>query len=322
MASQKLFVGSYAPHWHDGSSLRERHLHIMLACLPAVILGIAQYGIPAFRVVLFSVSCAMLWELLMNKAMSRPVTIGDGNAALIGMVFAMLLPATTPWWMVVVGTFVAIVIGKQIWGGMGCNPCNPVLVAVAILMLSWHDRLDFNAALVNYDFGFTVEHPLTALKYLGPSVVDNYNFSDLFLGQQVGGIGTAFALGLILGGVYLILRGFVRWEISLSFLLGLVITASIFHGANPEKYAGPLFHVLTGYTLIATFFLLPEESSSPVNFVPMLLYGAMAGVLTVLIRNIGFFVDGVVFAVLLVNLANPLLDRIRPKAMGREIEHA
>jgi electron transport complex protein RnfD len=104
--------------------------------------------------------------------------------------------------------------------------------------------------------------------------------------------------------------------------VGVFVTALLFNISDPTKYANPLFHVVTGYTLIGAFFLAPEDSSSPVNFIPMLIYGAAAGVLTVLIRNIGFFVDGVVFAVLMMNVANPLLDKIRPKAMGRGVEHA
>ena len=322
MLNQKLFVGSHAPYWHDRSSIGEKSTHMMLACLPAVIMGIVQYGVPAFRVFLFSVSCAMIWELLMNLAMKRPVSIGDGNAALIGLLFAMLLPATTPWWAVAVGTLVAIVVGKQVWGGIGCNPFNPALVAVAIIMLSWNGLLDFNEALVNYDFGFTMAYPLTALKYFGPSVLEDYSLVGLLMGRQVGGIGATFALGLLLGGLYLIIRGFIRWEISVAFLVGIFFTSWIFHAVHPEAYAGPLFHLFTGYTMIGAFFLLTDDSSSPVNFGAMLLYGLLAGILTVLIRNIGFFVDGVVFAVLLLNVANPLIDKIRPKAMGREIENA
>jgi electron transport complex protein RnfD len=234
----------------------------------------------------------------------------------------MLLPATTPWWAVVVGTFVAVIVGKQIFGGLGCNPLNPTLVAIAIMMLSWKSLLDFNGTLVDYDMGFNMIYPLAAAKSFGASVTANYSTLGLLMGQHSGGIGTAFGLGLIIGGLYLIFRGDIRWEISLSFLLGVFVTALIFNLTDPEKYANPLFHLLTGYTLIGAFFLLTEDSSSPVNFIPMLIYGAGAGVLTVLIRNIGAFVDGVVFAILLMNLANPILDKIRPKAMGREIEHA
>ncbi|MFZ7112145.1 MAG: RnfABCDGE type electron transport complex subunit D [Desulfatiglandales bacterium] len=322
MLSQKLFVGSHAPYWHNRSSITEKNCHIMIACLPAVIFGIFQFGVPALRVVLFSVSCAMIWEFLMNLAMKRPATIGDGNAALIGLLFAMLLPAAIPWWGVVVGTLLAIIVGKQIWGGIGCNPFHPSLVALAIIMLSWKGMLDFDEALVNYDFGFAAAYPLAAVKYFGSSAVENYPLSGLLMGRQVGGIGVTFGLGLIIGGLYLIIRGFIRWEISLSFLVGIFFTALFFNYANPENYAAPMFHILSGYTLIGAFFLLTEDSSSPVNFLPMLIYGLLAGVLTVLIRNIGFFVDGVVFAVLLLNVANPLLDKIRPKAMGGEIENA
>lgn len=322
MLNQKLYVGSHAPHWHDGSSISEKSRHIMLACVPAVILGLVHYGIPAFRVVLFSVSCAILWELLMNVAMKRPITVGDGNAALIGLLFAMLIPASTPWWAVLVGTLVAIVVGKQIWGGMGCNPCNPVLVAMAMLMLSWPHIMDFDSALVRYDVAFPPVYPLAALKYFGPEMARDYSITGLLMGRQIGGIGSTFGLGLLIGGVYLMLRGFIRWEISLTYLLAVLLTAGIFNLADPEKYAGPLFHILTGYTLIGAFFLLTEDSSSPVNRVAMVLYGLLAGILTVLIRNIGYFPDGVVFALLMLNVANPLLDKIRPKAMGREVEHA
>lgn len=294
----------------------------MLATLPAVVLGISQYGAPALGVLALSVSCAMIWELIMNIAMKRPASIGDGNAAVIGLLFAMLLPATTPWWAVVVGTFVAVVIGKQIFGGIGCNPLNPALVAIAILMLSWKSMLNFNDALVSYDFGFNMVYPLAAIKGFGASAASEYSMAGLLMGQQPGGIGTTFGLGLIIGGLYLMLRGHIRWEISLSFLASVFVTALLFNISNPDKYANPVFHLLTGYTLIGAFFLATEDSSSPVNFVPMLLYGAFAGILTVLIRNIGAFVDGVVFAILMMNVANPLLDKIRPKAMGKGIKHA
>ena len=294
----------------------------MFAALPAALMGIFQCGPPALGVLALSISCAMIWELLMDLAMKRPASIGDGNAALIGLLFAMLLPATVPWWLVVVGTFVAVIIGKQIYGGIGCNPFNPSLVAIAIITLSWKGFLDFNAALVNYDLGFYMVYPLAAVKHLGNSALENYSLAGLLLGQQSGGIGSTFGLGLIVGGLYLILRGYIRWEITLSFLVGIFITAYFFNIADPEKYAPPMFHILTGYTLIAAFFLLTEDSSSPVNFVPMLIYGALAGFLTVLIRNIGAFVDGAVFAILLVNVANPLLDKLRPRALGKETEHA
>lgn len=317
MHNQKLFISSHAPFRHNGSSISSRSCDVILAALPAVIFGICQYGVSALGVVTLSVSCAMLWEVLLNGAMKRSVSIGDGNAAVIGLLFAMLLPATAPWWTVVIGTFLAIVVGKQVYGGLGCNPFNPVLVAFAIVMLSWKGVVNFDEALVNYDLGFLMVYPLGAVKHFGASAAWSYDFCDLLMGRQSGGIGATFGLGLIIGGIYLILRGSIRWEISLSFLLGVVITAHLFHVSDPDKYAGALFHLLTGYTLIGAFFLATEDSSSPVNFIPMLIYGACAGILTVLVRSIGAFVDGAVFAILMMNVANPLLDKIRPRAIGR-----
>ncbi|OQY12927.1 MAG: electron transporter RnfD [Desulfobacteraceae bacterium 4572_187] len=319
MLNQKKFIVSHAPFWHDGSTVTARNYNMIVAALPAVLFGFISYGMPAVGVVSLSISSAIVWELLFNKISKRTISIGDGNAALIGILFGMLLPATSPWWLVITGTFVAVVVGKEIYGGIGGNPFNPVLVGLAILMLSWKDFFNFNEALVNYDLGFAMVYPLSALKHLGTSGIDAFNTAGLLMGQQSGGIGATFGLGLILGGIYLIIRGFIRWEISVSFLAGVFITALFFNISDPARYAGPIFHLLTGYTLIGAFFLATEDSSSPVNFIPMLIYGAGAGIMTVLIRNIGAYIDGVVFAILLMNLVNPLLDKIRPKALGKVV---
>jgi electron transport complex protein RnfD len=317
MFDQKKFVVSHAPFLHDESRISERSYNIMLAALPAVLFGLVHYGIPALGVVSLSISSSIIWEFLMNYVTKRVKSIGDGNAALIGLLFAMLLPATSPWWLVLTGTFVSVVIGKQIFGGIGGNPFNPALIGIAILMVSWKNFFDFDDALLNYDLGFIMVYPLAALKHFGVSAVDSFTISDLLLGRQIGAIGTTFGIGIIAGGIYLIIRGFIRWEISLSFLAGVLITAFIFNLYDSTRYAGPFFHLLTGYTLIGAFFLATEDSSSPVNFIPMFIYGAGGGIMTVLIRNIGAHVDGVVFAVILMNIANPLLDKIRPRAIGK-----
>ncbi|MEA3232946.1 MAG: RnfABCDGE type electron transport complex subunit D, partial [Thermodesulfobacteriota bacterium] len=204
-----------------------------------------------------------------------------------------------------------------IFGGIGSNPVSPVALTIAILMLSWGDHLDFNEALTNYDFGFAMAYPLAEVKYFGTAAIGSFSYVDLLLGRQIGGIGAPFGLALIVGGIYLILRGFIRWEIVLSFLAGIFITAMLFYGADATTYADPLFHLLTGYTLMGAIFLATDDSSSPVGFIPMLIYGATGGVMTVLIRNIGIWVDGVVLAILVANLVSPLLDKIRPKVLGK-----
>lgn len=320
MNSPKKLIVSHAPFLHIGSNISERNLHIIYAALPAIMLGgFFRFGIPAIGVVCLSISTAMLWELIMNRVMQRPVSVGDGNAALIGVLFAMLLPATAPWWLVITGTFVAIVVGKQIFGGIGGNAFNPVALSIAILMVSWKDYFDFNAMLLNYNPDFIMAYPLAALKNFGVSGTEPYAISDFLVGRQSGGIGATFGIGLILGGAYLIIRGFIRWEISIAYLAGVFVTAQLFNLVDPTRYAEPLFHIFTGYTLIGAFFLATEDSSSPVNFIPMLIYGAAGGLMTVLIRNIGAYIDGTVLAILVINLIHPLLDKIRPKAMGKVV---
>jgi len=320
MISQKKLVVSHAPFLHCGAGVTERSYHVLLAALPATVVGLIRFGMPALGVISLAISSAIIWEYLFNRVSKRPISIGDGNAALIGLLLGMLLPATMPWWAVIVGTLLAIVIGKQIYGGLGGNSFNPVLISMAILMVAWSSFLDFEGMLVNYDFNFAVSNPLVVAKHLsafGPDAIERFSLGNLLLGRQIGGIGATCGLGLIVGGIYLILRGFIRWEISVSFLVGVALTALFFNLADSSQYAGPMIHLFSGYTLMGAFFLATEDSSSPVNTVPMLLYGLIGGVMTVLIRNIGAYVDGVVFAILFINCINPLLDKIRPKVIGK-----
>jgi electron transport complex protein RnfD len=317
--TQKKLIVSHAPFLHSGRRITERSYHTMLAALPALLLGFYHYGMPAVGVVCLSVSTAILWELILNLVTRRPITIGDGNAAVIGLLLAMLMPATMPWWAVTTGTFIAVVIGKQIYGGIGSNAFNPVAVAVAIMMVAWKDLFNFDAMLVNYNLDFATLYPIAAAKHFGSASAQSFNLWKIFLGRQIGGIGATFGLGLLVGGIYLMLRGFIRWEIALTFLAGVYLASSVFNLANPVRFAGPAFHLLTGYTLIGAFFLATEDSSSPVNFIPMLIYGGFGGVMTVLIRNIGVWVDGVILAILLCNLINPMLDKIRSQALGKVV---
>lgn len=327
MFNQKKFVVSHAPFWHNGSNIAGRSYTFFLAALPAVLMSVYIYGISVVGIIALSISSAMLWEVAYNRVSRQPESIIDGNAALIGLMFAMMLPPSLPWWVVVTGTFIAVIIGKQIYGGIGGNPFNPAVLAFAILSVSWPAYLDYSAAVANYPLEFSVFYPLAEAKHAGlhtdlfnvKNVVASYNVMDLLLGQQLGGIGTNFGIALILGGLVLVVRGFIRWEIPVSFLAGVLVTAAMFYAADPSRYASPIFHLVTGYTLFGAIFLATEDSSSPVNFVPMLIYGALGGVMTVLIRNIGAYADGVVYAILVINLVNPLLDKIRPKALGKVV---
>jgi electron transport complex protein RnfD len=317
MNNQKKFIVSHAPFWHIGSRIAQRNTNTIVAAIPAALLGLVYFGLPALGVLCLSVASAVIWEILFNKAAKRPVSVGDGHAILIGLLFGMLLPATAPFWLVITGTFLTVVMGKQIFGGTGANPFSPPVLAYAILMVSWKNYFDFDAQLLNYSFDFAPVYLLGAAKAFGAEAVAHISIVDLMIGRQVGGIGATCGLALILGGLYLMARGIMRWEIPVAFIAGLFVTAACFHTVNPEIYAGPLFHLFSGYSLIGAIFLATDDSASPVNTVPMLIYGAVGGIMTIVIRNIGQYPDGVIFAILLINLINPLVDKIRPKALGK-----
>ena len=270
MNSKKTLIVSHAPFWHDGSGIPARSYNTIIAALPAVAVGIAFYGVPALGVICLAMSSAILWELLLNYASKRPITVGDGNAALVGLLLAMAMPASTPWWVVIVGTFLAIVIGMQIFGGIGANPFNPVALAMLILMISYPGHIDFDAGLVNFNLDFpSATSPIGALKAFGPAAIENLSAMDLFLGRQIGGIGSSCGLAIVLGGLYLMIRGIIRWEVSISFVLGVFVTALLFNMADPGKFASPVFHLVTGYTLFGAFFLATESTTSPVNAIPI-----------------------------------------------------
>ncbi|MDX9962581.1 RnfABCDGE type electron transport complex subunit D [Desulfobacter postgatei] len=321
MTNTKLIV-SHAPFWHSGDSLFKQNLNFIIALLPAAIFGILKFGAPALGVLTLAASSAMLWEVVMAVISKRKVAIADMESAVIGLLFGMMVPATMPWWVVITGTFVAIVLGKFVFGGTGGNPFHPTLVGIAILTMSWPAFLDFDTAYVSYQFNFTPLAPLAALKSQGPSALSLFSNFDLLMGNEVGGIGSTFGLGIIIGGIYLILKGYTRWEVVVSFIVGILITSTLFYVLHPDKYAPPLFHLFSGYTLLGAFFLAVENSSSPVYRIPMFVYGFLGGLMIILVRNIGIYPDGTVLSILLINLVNPLIDVIKPKALGKGVPNA
>jgi Na+-translocating ferredoxin:NAD+ oxidoreductase subunit D len=288
-------------------------------------LGVYRYGTDAAAVIGLSVVTAMVTEAICQKIMRRPVTVADGSAALSGLVLALLLPANVPWFMIVVACATGIAIGKQCFGGRGANPLNPALVGWATLRITepWSGYLDFDLMLVIYEVGFVKEYPQAVMNALGLQAMSHFDPWNLFMGRQTGGIGATQIFALLIGGVYLVLRGAVRWQIPLFFLFGVGVTAQIMQSANPAVYASPLFHLVTGNIMIGAFFLSTEPGSSPNNGASLGLYGLGCGVLTILFRCWSNYADGVVFACLLMSLFVPLLDRLKkrqvvPQPMPRE----
>ncbi|MDY7038383.1 MAG: RnfABCDGE type electron transport complex subunit D [Thermodesulfobacteriota bacterium] len=306
---------SPGPHCHSGARLTGASYDFLLALLPAAVMGIYFYGFDALRVICASVASAMIAEALMQKILKRPVTIADGSAVVSGFLLALILPANVPLYIIAVANFTGIVIGKQCFGGLGSSPLNPALVGWATMRITkpWAGFLDFDLMLINYDTGFILQYPLAALKAKGPSAISHFDLMDLFFGRQTGGIGASAIIMLLLGGIYLILRNSIRWEIPLSFLVGVLIASLIFWLGNKANYANPFFHILTGNVMMGAFFLSTHNSSSPVNRWGMVVFGLACGTITVLLRAWSVYPDGVVFACLLMSLFVPLLDKLKKR---------
>ncbi|MBN2077874.1 MAG: RnfABCDGE type electron transport complex subunit D [Spirochaetes bacterium] len=310
-------VVSPAPHIHSGASYSKAIRAIIIALVPAMVYAIVLYGMHAARVMALAASTAMATEALVRAFFRQPATLHDGSALLTGLLLALLLPPGVPWWLVVTGSFLAILVGREIFGGRGGNPFNPVLVGWAALRISWGDYLNLNFAMVNYPLGFSFEYPLGVLKKAGAAGTEVFPYLDLLLGRQAGGMGAA-AVGLILaGGLFLIIRGVISWRIPVAFLAGVAGTAALFRFVGGGAFAAPMFHILAGNVMIGAFFLATDYSSSPVNRTARVIYGFGCGFLTVLFRAWSIYPDGVVFAILIMNIVNPLLDRIKPAVRGK-----
>lgn len=312
MADTGLFTVSSPPAWHCGRSTTRLMANTLLALAPAAALAVVHFGLPAARVVALSCVTAVVTELACRKAMGRDPAVDDLSALVTGVVFAFLLPASAPWWLVVTGSAAAIAMGKQLFGGLGGSPLNPACVGWAVVRISWPARMSVELTMLDT----VLDSPLAELKYYGASAAAQWSWQDLLLGGQLGPLGAVQVAALALGGLYLLALGVVRWQIPAAVLAGTYLTAWVFVLADPGASPAPLFHVLAGGTVFAAFFLATEYASSPVGTRPMLLYGLMCGALIVVIRQWGVYLYGAPFAVLLANLATPLFDRIRGRAFG------
>ncbi len=307
-----LLAVSAPPFWHCGRTVRTNRYNMLFALVPAVLMALWHWGLPAARVMALAVLTGVLVEAGCQYIMRRDICIDDFSAATSCLLFSFLLPAAAPWWLVIIGSLLCITLGKTAFGGLGANPVNTSLVGWAMLYVSWPIFMDPNAMQLNTAF----IDPLVQLKYFGAASIADISLIDLALGKQIGGLGAAQGLALFLGGSYMAVRGIVRWEIAASFFLGVIISSAIFHTIDPTAYASPLFHLLTGSTILGGFFLATEPASSPDRSIPMTIYGLLGGTMVIIIRVYGVYPDGVPFAILLINLLTPLLDSIRPRPFG------
>jgi len=327
MKELKMFDGSLrtdssmldvavGPHYRLGTGLAEIYQRWVMALLPAMAGSFFIFGPGVLRVFGLSVVFSVLFDFIAEKlAPSRDLT-SNWSSVSLGLLLAFMLPINAPWWLIMIGSFLMIIVGKKLFGGVGAYPVQPAVLAVAILQLSWPNRMDYTAALKDIDWSMSVIEPLRLVKSVGAVGADSYPWYNLLFGHQVAGTGNGMVFFLLFSGLLLLLMREIKWQAPVGFMLGLLTTAGLLHFFDPATFASPLFYLLSGGTVFMGLFLITDHTNTPVNKTPMLLYGILAGVLLILIRGFSKHIDGVVYAVLLVNLCAPLLDMIKPKPKG------
>lgn len=303
---------------------------VSASLLPATVMGMYFFGPRAAITVALCIVTALFSEYLYQKALNKKITINDGSAFLTGLLLGMNLPASVPFYIPVVGSIVAVVITKQLFGGLGFNVFNPALIGRAFLLISFPKLMTIwtepTAAFVQFD-AKTTATPLGILKEEGVAKLmevfsDKINlYTQLFVGHRAGSIGETSAIALLIGGAFLLYRGYISWHIPVSFLGTAAAMAWIF-GAKGAFFAGdPIVHLMSGGMLLGAFFMATDYVTCPSVTKGQILFGAGCGFLTMLIRLKGGYPEGVMFAILIMNCFAPLIDRgFRTKVFGARKE--
>lgn len=296
------------PHIHDGAlTTRRMMVDVILGLIPLIISAIWVFrGYAVFQMVL-SVVAALLAEALYAGMRGRKPTLCDGSAVVTGLILALSLPATAPWYVSVVGSFVAIGIGKAVFGGLGNNIFNPAMVGRAFVMIAFPAALGATA-YVSAKSGvdaMTMATPLTEMKMAGHVTP----LMPLFLGNVNGSIGETSALAAIIGGIYLCLRRTASWEIPVGSLLAVALFSGIPNLRHPNLEWSALHTICSGALLFGAFFIATDPVTSPLAPKGKLIFGFGFGALVLLIRKMSGYPEGVMFAMLIMNALTPLINR-------------
>lgn len=306
--NNKLIV-STSPHLHTPESVNSIMWLVCLALLPSGIAGVYMFGPAALRSIVIAVVSAVVAELAIQAALKKKFTVSDGSAVLTGLLLGYNLPAHCPFWIPAVGAFVAIAIGKQIFGGLGQNIFNPALVGRAFLTASWPQYMTRFTAPLSYD-AITQATPLALLKE--NKVIEHISYLDLFLGNKGGCIGEVCVAALLLGGIFLLARRIISWHIPLTYIATTGLMCFIFGGKT--LFSGDwLFYILSGGLFLGAFFMATDYVTSPLTHKGQIVFGAGCGLLTAIIRLWGGYPEGVSYSILMMNAATPLIDRYTKK---------
>ena len=319
--ANKLVVAP-APHVQTTQSTSVIMRDVIIALLPALAVSTVVFGLNVLWVTALSVACCVLFEYLIQRFLVQgPVTVGNLSAVVTGMLLAFNLPATIPWWIVVIGAFVAIAIAKMTFGGLGKNPFNPALVGRVFLLIAYPVQMTTWPLPVTGAFdALSGATPLAAVKQevAGPDVL---GVQDLLLGNMPGSLGEVATLALLLGFVYLLWRRVITWHIPVTILATMALFAflvALCSGESGEMlWQLPLFHVLAGGAILGSVFMATDYSTSPMTVKGGVIFAIGIGVITMLIRLWGAYPEGMSFAILMMNACVPLINKyVKPKRFG------
>jgi electron transport complex protein RnfD len=324
-ATELLWFES-SPHVRSKEDVPKIMRGVVWALIPATLAGIYFFGFNALKVIIISIFGCLLTEYFCFRMFKNWGSLGDWSAVVTGVLLALNLPSTSPWWMILAGALVTMLLGKHVYGGLGYNPFNPALVGRVFLLIAWPAQMTTWAKPAPL-FGMKLDAitqatPLGILKteittYQMIKTANQISYADLFWGKIGGSIGEISAFALLLGAIYLFARKIIRWQIPLSFIGTVCVITGIFWLLNPTKYINPLFHLLSGGLFLGAFFMATDMVTSPVTTLGMIIFGVGCGAMTAIIRLFGGYPEGVSFSILIMNAFTPLLDYYtRPKTLG------
>lgn len=295
-----------SPHIRGDFRTSRLMLDVVIALLPALAVGAVVLGVRALIVTLFSVAAAVVGEWLYGAVTGKKSTLDDCSALVTGMLFALTLPASVPYWVAILGSMFAVIVTKMMCGGLGQNVFNPALSARALMMLL------FPAALTRYEgLGVDGVTAATPLHHMVMPALPEESLLDMFLGNIPGSIGEISALALLLGGAYLVIRKVISVRIPLAYLGTVAVLTLVFHRTD-NALAWAAYELLGGGLMLGAIFMATDYATSPVTAKGQMIYGVGCGVLTVIFRYFGIFPEGVTYAILLMNLAVWVIDRLTP----------
>lgn len=329
----KLFI-SPSPHVYEDTSVKRLMYDVVIALLPALAFSVYFFGMGAIIVTLTAVVSCLAFEWLIQKfILKQEPSITDGSALVTGILLAFNIPTNLPIGIIIIGSLVAIGVGKMSFGGLGNNPFNPALVGRVFMLISfpvqmtnWPLPTGFSNSYTDAVTGATplgvIKEGLSAGKPVSELMSNIPSHMELFYGHMGGSMGEIAAGALLLGLVYMLFRKVITIHIPASIIITIAAFTGILWFVNPESNADPVFHLLTGGVMLGAIFMATDYVTSPMSVKGMWIYGIGIGVITVSIRVFGAYPEGISFAILIMNAFVPLINMyVKPKRFGEEVKH-